>query len=156
MIWGMWNSLTLLMWMQSDITALKTSFETSSKAKYKPSVLYDPAIMLLVIYPRNKTHTHTHIYIYIFFFFFTKRGCCAVLSHVWLLATPWTVAYQALLSMEFSRQEHWSGLPFPIPGDLPDPRMKPVFLVFSTLAGRFFTSVPPWKTTVPHRKRLVQ
>ena len=40
---------------------------------------------------------------------------------VWLFATPWTVAYQAPLSMEFSRQEYWSGLPFPSPGDLPNP-----------------------------------
>ena len=41
-------------------------------------------------------------------------------SHVWLFATRWTVAYQAPLSMGFSRQEYWSGLPFPSPGDLPD------------------------------------
>ena len=39
--------------------------------------------------------------------------------------TPWTVAYQASLSMEFSRQEYWSGLPFPSPGDLPDPGIEP-------------------------------
>ena len=39
--------------------------------------------------------------------------------------TPWTVAYQASLSMGFSRQEYWSGLPFPSPGDLPDPGIKP-------------------------------
>ena len=38
--------------------------------------------------------------------------------------TPWTVALQALLSMEFSRQEYWSGLPFPSPGDLPNPRIE--------------------------------
>ena len=46
------------------------------------------------------------------------------LSRVRLLATPWTVACQALLSMEFSRQEYWSGLPFPSPGDLPDPGIE--------------------------------
>ena len=40
-------------------------------------------------------------------------------------ATPWTIAYQALLSMEFSKQEYWNGLPFPPPGDLPDPGIKP-------------------------------
>ena len=50
---------------------------------------------------------------------------CSLLSHVRLLATPWTVAHQASLSMEFSRQEYWSGLPFPSPGDLPDPGMGP-------------------------------
>ena len=42
-----------------------------------------------------------------------------------LFATPWTVAYQAPLSMGFSRQEYWSGLPFPFPGDLPNPGIKP-------------------------------
>ena len=48
-----------------------------------------------------------------------------LLSRVRLFATPWTVAYQAPLSMGFSRQEYWSGLPFPSPGDLPDPGVKP-------------------------------
>ena len=47
------------------------------------------------------------------------------LSRVQLFATPWTVAYQASPSMGFSRQEYWSGLPFPSPGDLPDPGIKP-------------------------------
>ena len=48
-----------------------------------------------------------------------------LLSHVRLFAIPWTVAYQSPPSMEFSRQEYWSGLPFPTPGDLPDPEMEP-------------------------------
>ena len=48
-----------------------------------------------------------------------------LLSRVLLFVTPWTVAYQASLSMGFSRQEYWSGLPFPSPGDLPDPGIKP-------------------------------
>ena len=47
------------------------------------------------------------------------------LSHVQVFGTPWTVAYQALQSMEFSRQEYWSGLPFPSPRDLPNPGIKP-------------------------------
>ena len=46
------------------------------------------------------------------------------LSRVQLFATPWTVAYQAPLSTGFSRQEYWSGLPFPSPGDLPNPRIE--------------------------------
>ena len=46
-------------------------------------------------------------------------------SHVRLFSTPWTVAYQAFLSMGFSRQEYWSGLPFPSPGDLPNPGTEP-------------------------------
>ena len=48
-----------------------------------------------------------------------------LLSRVRLFATPWTVAYQASLSMGFSRQEYWSGLPFPSPGDLPNPEIEP-------------------------------
>ena len=47
------------------------------------------------------------------------------LSHVRLFGTPWTVAYQTPPSMGFSRQEYWSGLPFPSAGDLPDPGIEP-------------------------------
>ena len=47
------------------------------------------------------------------------------LSHVRLFATPWILAYQAPPSMGFFRQEYWSGLPFPFPGDLPDPGIEP-------------------------------
>ena len=50
---------------------------------------------------------------------------CELLSRVCLFVTPWTVACQVPLSMEFSRQEHWSGLPFSAPRNLPDPRIKP-------------------------------
>ena len=56
--------------------------------------------------------------------------------------TPWTVAYQAPLSMEFFRQECWSGLSCPTPGDLPDPGIKPASLVSPALTGGFFTIVP--------------
>ena len=48
-----------------------------------------------------------------------------LLSSFWLFATPWTAAHQAPPSMGFSRQEYWSGLPFPFPGDLPDPGIEP-------------------------------
>ena len=48
-----------------------------------------------------------------------------LLSHVRLFATPWIVAHQASPSMGFSRQEYWSQLPFPSPGDLPDPEIEP-------------------------------
>ena len=63
-------------------------------------------------------------------------------SCVQLFATPWTVAYQAPLSMGFSRQECWSGLPCPPPGGLPNPGMEPepVSLMSPALAGRFFTT----------------
>ena len=52
-----------------------------------------------------------------------------LLSRVQLFATPWTVAYPAPLSMGFPKQEYWSGLPCPSPGDLPDPRIEPTFPV---------------------------
>ena len=65
-----------------------------------------------------------------------------LLSRVQLFATPWTVARQAPLSMGSFRQEYWSGLLFPPPGDLPDPGMIPAFPVTSALAGGFFTTVP--------------
>ena len=58
------------------------------------------------------------------------------------VVTLWTVACQAALSMGFSRQEYWSVLPFPSPGDLPDPGIK---LTSLALANRFFTTEPPGK-----------
>ena len=48
-----------------------------------------------------------------------------VLCHVWFFATPWTIACQAPLTMEFSRQEYWSGVPFPSPGNHPNPGIEP-------------------------------
>ena len=54
-----------------------------------------------------------------------KESESEVVCPVRLLATPWTVAYQAPPFMGFSRQEYWSGLPFPSPGDLPDPGIEP-------------------------------
>ena len=61
-------------------------------------------------------------------------------SHVRLFATPWTIARQAPLSMEFSRQEYWSGFPFSYPGYLPDLGIKPTSPVSPALAGGFFTT----------------
>ena len=62
-------------------------------------------------------------------------------SRVHLFAAPWTVARQAPLSMGFSRQKYWTGLPCPSPGNLPNPGSEPESLTFPALAGRFFTSV---------------
>ena len=66
-----------------------------------------------------------------------------------LFVTQWTVAHQAPLSMDYSRQEYWSGLPFPSPEDLLDPGIKPVSLGFLELAGRFFTTKPHGKPINP-------
>ena len=65
----------------------------------------------------------------------------SVFSCVLLFATPWTVAHQSLLSMGFSRQEFWSGLPFPPPGDLSESEIEPTAPVSPASAGRFFTTV---------------
>ena len=71
--------------------------------------------------------------------------CAQSLSHARLFVTLWSVACQAPLSMGFSRQEYWSGLPFSPPGDLPESGIKPAYLESSALAGRFFTTEPPGK-----------
>ena len=73
------------------------------------------------------------------------------LSRVRLFATPWTVAYQAPPSVGFSRQEYWSGLPFPSPGDLPNPRIEPGS---PTLQADALTSAPPGKPLHNNLKRL--
>ena len=59
---------------------------------------------------------------------------------------PWSVAHQAPLSMGFSRQECWNGLPFPTPGNLLDPRIKPTSYTSPALADRFFITAPPAKS----------
>ena len=75
-----------------------------------------------------------------------------MLSHFgrgWLFVTLWTIARQAHLSMGFSRQEYWSGLPCSPPGHLPDPGMEHVPLTSPTLAGEFFTTEPPGTKSIP-------
>ena len=67
-------------------------------------------------------------------------------SHVWLSATPGTIACQAPLSMGFSRQENWSGLPFPPPRHLPNPGVEPASHLSPALAGGFLTTSTTWET----------
>ena len=66
--------------------------------------------------------------------------CVCVLSHVQLYVTQQTVTHQTPLSMGFSRQEYWSGSPFPTPRDLPNSGIEPVSLASPALAGRLFNS----------------
>ena len=77
-------------------------------------------------------------------------GACMLshFSHVQLIATPWTVA----LNTGFSRQEHWSELPYLPPGDLPDPGIRPASLSSPVLAGRFFTTSATWEVPRPGMK----
>ena len=67
-----------------------------------------------------------------------------MLSCIQLLVTP-SITLQAPLFMRFPRQEYWSRLPFPPPGDLPNPEIKPESPEFPALVGRFFTTEPPGK-----------
>ena len=83
---------------------------------------------------------------------------CAVLSHfsrVQLFATPRTVARQAPLSMGFSRQEYWHGLPCPPPGDLPDLGIEPGSLMSPALSGKFFTTSATWEMSYALFNRCV-
>ena len=77
----------------------------------------------------------------------TIKILVVVLSYVQLFVNPWTVAHQAPLSVEFSRQEYWSGLPFPPPGDPPDPGIKTASPASPALTGRFLTTQQPGKHT---------
>ena len=73
--------------------------------------------------------------------------CVCLLSHIRLSEIPWTLAHQASLSLGFLRQEYWRGLPFPSPGNLPDPGIE---LVSPALVGRFFTAEPSGKQEQQH------
>ena len=66
-------------------------------------------------------------------------------SHVQLFATIWTISRQTPLSIGFPRQEHWSGLPCPSPGDLPNPGIELTPLMSPALASRFFTTNANWE-----------
>ena len=89
---------------------------------------------------------------------FKTRVSVCVLSRsvVRLFAIPWTVAHQAPLSIGFSRQEYWRGLPFPSPGDLPNPGIElrtPESPLSPALAGRVSTSEPPGKNSILQEKK---
>ena len=79
--------------------------------------------------------------------FYTVLCVCAScrFSSIWLSVTLWTVTHQAPLSMRFSSQEYWTRLPYPPPGDLPNPRIKPAYLTSPALAGGFFTTSATWE-----------
>ena len=76
-----------------------------------------------------------------------RKDACMLrcFSHVWHCVTLQIVPYQALLSMEFFRQEYWSGLPCPLPGDLSHPGIESASLMSPVLAGRFLASSTTWK-----------
>ena len=80
------------------------------------------------------------------------NDCCCLSRSVWLFATPWTVAHLAALSMGFSRQEYWNGLPFPPPGDLPNPGIELPGSLWILFSAPLVKSTFPWplkETTGP-------
>ena len=85
-------------------------------------------------FSQHRDQTHSLMCVYV-----------QLLSLVYLFVTPWTVTCHSPLSMEFSRQEYWSELPFPPPGDLPESGIEPTTLTSHALAGRFFTAEPAGK-----------
>ena len=76
-------------------------------------------------------------------------------SYVQLIVTLWTAAHQALLSMGFSRQEYWSGLPCSPLGDLPNPGIEPASPMSPALAGGFFTTSATWEALTAGGVRLI-
>ena len=79
--------------------------------------------------------------------------CVCVLSHVQLFATPWTVTHQAPLSIEFSRQEYWSRLPFSPQGDLTDPGIEPASCV-SCIGRQILYHGATWEAHYFHERRV--
>ena len=89
------------------------------------------------------THTYTPMYMY------THIYCCGCLvtKSCPTLVTPWFIAHQAPLPMGFPRQEYWSGLPFPSPGDLPSPGIEPAS---PALTGGFSTNSTTWEAPIKY------
>ena len=107
------------------------------------SELFFPFVLLLV--------SNFNTYRYIFFFKFFSSISCSVAQSCPILCDPlnssWTASHQVPLSMEFFRQECWSGLPFPSPENLPIPGIKPMSLASPALASRFFITSITWEVT---------
>ena len=85
----------------------------------------DTTEWLTLTLPYTVTNTHIHICVCVYTHIYMYACMLSCSSHVWLFVTSWTVPRQASLSMGFSRQGYWSGLPCPPPGDLPNPGIKP-------------------------------
>ena len=120
------------------------------------------SIICMYIYLSIYIYTHTYLnylYISLLFNFYTfgfqpefqgyvgykVEDMLSHFSHMQPFVTLWTVAHQAPLSMGFSRQEYWCGLPFPSPGDLPNSVIGPTSLMSPALVDRFFTTRASWK-----------
>ena len=121
---GHWHSLLLkpVITFQSlsySLPAALNSADHFGFMKFFPCLLWHP-LTLWFLFP-----SFLHELLFHYSFLKCQWSEVKLLSRVRLFVTPWTVAYQAPPSMEFSRQGYWSGLPFPSPGDLPNPGIEP-------------------------------
>ena len=121
---------------QSLERELTGSEQHSWKPGWRQSTSYPPYLIRGNRLVKSFRRTHKN----------SNTGCVLSGSAVSNSAIPWTVARQAPLSVGFSRQEYWSGLPFPTPGDRPNRGTESMSLVFPGLAGGFFTTEPPGKS----------
>ena len=117
--------------------------------------MYPKNIMLREVSQTEKTNTVWY-HSYVESKAENKELYVCVFSCDWLFVTPWTVARQASLSIGFSRQEYWSGLPFPPPRNLPHPGTEPTSPSSPALAGGFFTTWATWEvqTTVYSQTKI--
>ena len=123
------------MFFKSFLLKSKYIWKSFTLPKCFPNFSHSFAIFTILLY------SYTTFYkIFLFYYIYAKS-----LSRVWLFAPPWTVAHEAPLTMGFPRQIYWSGLPFPSPGDLPDPGIEPMSLMFPAFSGRFFTTSATWE-----------
>ena len=129
---GYWE----IFWDEFFNGLIQRVFSQGQKSRYDIDFWFRIAqLLFLVLWQPSKSIGHTR---YSECVYLHTCICAHALSRVRLVATPWTVSCEAPLSMGFSRQEYWSRLSCPPPGDLPNPRIEPVALVSPALAGRFF------------------
>ena len=127
------------------------SYQAALRLHWEPTVPSNPSICIKANSGRDWgviliKHFHTSEWVKLLLPVPWGHGCVLghFFSHAWLFVTLWAVAHQAPLSMGFSRQEYWSGLPCPPPGDLPDPGIKSTSHI-SCNGGRFFTTSATWE-----------
>ena len=107
------------------------------------SIIYNSQDMGGIQVPINRQIDKEDIFMFVSVYLYI-----CLLSHfscVWCFVTLWTMAHQTPLFMGFSRQEYWSRLPCPPPGELPNPGIEPTSLIFPSLTGRFFTTSTIWE-----------
>ena len=133
-----WN---FKIWSFPILATCVITFPGDSGQQQWAELLASPEIMRV-----NNRHTYIHSVLLQPFWFSLSVCVLSRCCRVWLFVTLWTVAHQAPLSMEFSRQGYCSGLPCPPPGNLPHPGIEPASFMSPSLAGRFFTTSITWET----------